>query len=74
MVRQLLVYALAITTLASCNNRKNTCDYAYFGGEIINPNNNYLLFYDDTETTIDTIFLDKNNRFSYKVQNHKCLI
>ena len=69
MVRQLLLYLLAITTLASCNNKKSSCDYAYFGGEIINPNNNYLLFYDETESTIDTLFLDNENRFSYKVQS-----
>jgi hypothetical protein len=35
---------------------------AYFGGEIVNPNNPYVLFCKDNEV-IDTIKLDKNNRF-----------
>ena len=38
-------------------------DYtAYFGGEVINPQSNYVLFLKDNKV-IDTIFLDKNNRF-----------
>lgn len=35
---------------------------AYFGGEIINPKNNYVLFLKDDEI-VDTLFLDINNRF-----------
>jgi hypothetical protein len=69
MVRQLLLLVLLSGVLASCKKGANTCDYAYFGGEIINPNNNYLLFYDDTESTLDTVFLDKNNRFLHKAES-----
>lgn len=68
MIRQLLFFIFISSVLVSCNSDENTCDFAYFGGEIINPNNNYLLFYDDTESTIDTIYLDKNNRFLYKAE------
>lgn len=68
MIKQLLFILTATVLLSACNSEKNSCDYAYFGGEIINPNNNYLLFYDDTEATIDTIFLDNKNRFLYKVE------
>ena len=68
MFKQLLVFVLAITSFVSCKKDNNSCDFAYFGGEIINPNNNYLLFYDDTDATIDTIYLDKSNRFLYKVE------
>lgn len=35
---------------------------AYFGGEIVNPNSSYVLFCKDNEV-IDSIKLDKNNRF-----------
>ncbi len=35
---------------------------AYFGGEIVNPNNPYVLFCKDNQV-IDSIKLDKNNRF-----------
>lgn len=38
---------------------------AYFGGEVINPKSNFVLFLKDDEV-IDTIFLDKNNRFIHK--------
>tara|TARA_R110002096_G_scaffold30724_5_gene91366 strand:- start:956 stop:2341 length:1386 start_codon:yes stop_codon:yes gene_type:complete len=43
-------------------------DIAYFGGEIINPNTNYIVL-SKSETIIDTIKLDGRNRFIYKVKN-----
>lgn len=47
----------------SCKNDFKTNDYvAYFGGEVVNPNNPYVLFCKDNEV-IDTLKLDKNNRF-----------
>lgn len=52
-----------IVLLTSCKNEFKGCEYlAYFGGEIVNPNNPYVLFCKDNEV-IDTIKLDKNNRF-----------
>lgn len=48
---------------SSCKNEFKGCEYlAYFGGEIVNPNNPYVLFCKDNEV-LDTIKLDKNNRF-----------
>ncbi|MGL2966000.1 peroxiredoxin family protein [Flavobacterium sp. XGLA_31] len=48
---------------SSCKNEFKGNDYvAYFGGEIVNPNNPYVLFCKDNEV-IDTLKLDKNNRF-----------
>lgn len=41
---------------------------AYFGGEMINPNSNYVVLR-KSRTLIDTIFLDKKNKFSYKLVN-----
>ena len=45
----------------------NTADYAYFGGEIINPNTNYVVL-SKNEAVIDTIKLDGRNRFLYKIE------
>lgn len=56
--------------LLSCNtSEKNNRKYTYFGGEIVNPNTNYIIFSKDFEHN-DTIFLDKNNRFMHKIENH----
>lgn len=59
-----LAFLLPIIVLfSSCKNEFKGCEYvAYFGGEIVNPNNPYVLFCKDNEV-IDTIKLDKNNRF-----------
>jgi peroxiredoxin len=52
-----------VALLSSCKNEFKSNDYvAYFGGEIVNPNNPYVLFCKDNEV-LDTIKLDKNNRF-----------
>ncbi|NJM79653.1 MAG: hypothetical protein HC854_08650 [Flavobacterium sp.] len=57
---------IALTSLTSCNKAFEPDSFvAYFGGEIINPQDNYVLFLKD-DTVIDTIFLDKNNRFLHK--------
>ncbi|HNP32270.1 MAG TPA: hypothetical protein PKN96_03160 [Flavobacterium sp.] len=52
-----------IVLFSSCKNEFKGCEYvAYFGGEVVNPNNPYVLFCKDNEV-IDTLKLDKNNRF-----------
>ncbi len=57
---------LLLTTLTSCKRTFKEDDYvAYFGGEILNPQEKYILFLKDDEV-IDTIYLDKNNRFLHK--------
>ena len=49
--------------LSSCKSEFKGCEYvAYFGGEVVNPNNPYVLFCKDNEV-IDTLKLDENNRF-----------
>jgi len=64
--RNIKVIAFLVPLLAlmsSCKNEFKRNDYvAYFGGEIVNPNNPYVLFCKDNEV-IDSIKLDKNNRF-----------
>ncbi len=52
-----------IALFCSCKNEFKGCEYvAYFGGEVVNPNNPYVLFCKDNEV-IDTLKLDQNNRF-----------
>lgn len=62
----ILLSTTVLTLLTSCNKEFKKDNYtAYFGGEVINPTNPYILFCKDTEV-IDSMKLDKNNRFFIK--------
>lgn len=66
-------YTLLIAiTLLGCkkDNTQNNGDYAFLGGEIINANNNFVVL-SKSKHIIDTIKLDGNNRFVYKVNDLK---
>ncbi len=64
---KLYIYILCIAlTLISCGN--DSCKYAIIGGEIINKNTDYVVLF-DANTVIDTIKLDGNSRFSYKIED-----
>ncbi len=68
---RLYIYTiLIILTLLSCKKDGSLAegDIAYFGGEIINPNNNFIVL-SRSEIIVDTIKLDGRNRFIYKVKN-----
>lgn len=57
---------LCITAFTSCEKTFEEDNYvAYFGGEIINPQSNEVLFLKNGKV-IDTIYLDKKNRFLHK--------
>ena len=57
---------IILSTLTSCKKVFSEDNYvAYFGGEILNPQEKFVLFLKDDEI-IDTIYLDKNNRFMHK--------
>ncbi|WP_157503240.1 TlpA family protein disulfide reductase [Mangrovimonas xylaniphaga] len=43
-------------------------DYAYFGGEIINPKKNYVTLHLE-EGQVDTMYLDEENRFFKKIDH-----
>jgi len=64
------IYILLLTslTLITCKEEAYTCNEtkAFIGGEIINPNSDHLLLIKSREV-IDTITLDKNNRFAYEL-------
>ena len=60
------LYILILSCFTSCKKEFEAADYvAYFGGEVQNPQTNYVLFLKDN-AVIDTIYLDKNNRFLHK--------
>lgn len=64
-LKKYLCFTTILASLISCNSNKEAEFVAYFGGEIINPNNPYVLFCKDNEV-IDSIKLDNNNRFFIK--------
>ncbi|MGJ8593104.1 MAG: TlpA family protein disulfide reductase [Aquaticitalea sp.] len=62
---------LTLSTLLGCDNSSNgENSYIYFGGEIINPNNNYVVLIDPDEKS-DTLYLNDQNRFLKKLTNAK---
>ncbi|WP_336070554.1 hypothetical protein [Mesoflavibacter sp. CH_XMU1404-2] len=62
------VYFLIALSLSffSCEEDKkaNLNGNAFFGGEIINPNSNFVVILKDNKV-LDSVYLDQNNRFSY---------
>ncbi|GGX30640.1 hypothetical protein [Aquimarina muelleri] len=55
----------------SCSTpEKSNRKYTYFGGEIVNPNTNYVILSKNSDYD-DTIFLDRNNRFMHKIENQE---
>ncbi len=67
-MKYVTVLLLFITTIISCNNDASDCVYAYVGGEIINPNSEFVIL-ERSSGSIDTLYLDQNNRFLKKVEN-----
>ncbi|WP_299902637.1 hypothetical protein [uncultured Aquimarina sp.] len=62
---------LSSCCLLSCDSTEEvTSNHVYLGGEIVNPNTDYVVLFkgDDYQ---DTIYLDKNNRFLHKIENIK---
>lgn len=55
--------------LLSCSSATNSSK-VYFGGKIINPKSNHVVLFKSGKI-IDTILLDKNNRFLKKFENLK---
>jgi hypothetical protein len=58
-----ILLLLTLSTLLGCKNSSTGDDsVVYFGGEIINPNNDYVVLTNPNEKS-DTIYLDEKNRF-----------
>lgn len=58
---------LAAILIGSCNTSKQDT-YTYFGGKIIHPKSEYVLLFSN-ETLIDTLFLDKEDKFLGKYKD-----
>ncbi|MCB0446273.1 MAG: hypothetical protein KDD03_01960 [Gelidibacter sp.] len=70
-MKQYIFLLLTLSTLLGCKNDTQEEDnYVYFGGEIINPTNDYVLLY-NSEDDVDTLYMDENNRFLKKISNFK---
>jgi hypothetical protein len=68
-MRGFFYYLIISLSIFACKKDKNVFgDYAYLGGEIINPNNDFVII-SKSETVLDTIKLDTHNRFIYKINN-----
>ncbi|MBU3822371.1 peroxiredoxin family protein [Flavobacteriaceae bacterium XHP0103] len=65
-MKQFFHYILVASILLGCEKEKH--DYAYVGGEIINPSTNFVVL-SKSDAVLDTIKLDANNRFVYKIEN-----
>lgn len=63
------ILCLALTVCTGCKT-DNQVSYAFLGGEIINATDNIIII-SNNETVIDTIKLDGNNRFIYKINDLK---
>ncbi|MEC3908711.1 hypothetical protein VOI54_16910 [Tamlana sp. 2201CG12-4] len=65
-------YLVILIAFLGCKDdkHKTIIDYAYIGGEIINPSANYVVLSKE-EKVIDTIKLDGRNRFLHKVKHLK---
>lgn len=65
-IKSLLLPTLLLALTSSCKKEFSNDNYvAYFGGEVANPNNPYVLFCKNNEV-IDTIPLNKDNTFFKK--------
>ncbi|AXT20518.1 hypothetical protein D7030_05175 [Flavobacteriaceae bacterium AU392] len=69
-MRQTLLLLFIFSLHFSCDSNGKTSGEAFIGGEIVNPNNDYLILY-DINKAVDTLYLDENNRFSYNVSDLK---
>ena len=63
-----LVLFMALSFVSCKDDTKEKDDnYAYLGGEIINPKKNFVIL-SKSEQILDTVTLDANNRFLYKIE------
>ena len=64
----LLLFGLLI--FLGCQTTVKETKPVFVGGDIINPSNNYVILY-DTQSNIDTLYLDDDNRFYHHFSNFK---
>lgn len=69
-IKRLSLLMFLALSFVSCKDdtTESDSDYAYLGGEIINPRKNFVIL-SKSERVLDTVTLDTNNRFLYKIEN-----
>jgi len=67
-MKQLVILILISISVFGCKENENSCGQAFIGGEIINPNNDYVTLYKGA-SPIDTLYLDENNRFAFPIES-----
>ncbi len=68
-IKYLLILCVPIVYLFGCSSPKDTDrEYTYFGGEIVNPNTDYIVLTKDN-SVFDTIYLNKNNQFLHRMKD-----
>ena len=69
-LRQIALISILASLTFGCNsNSSGDADFAYIGGEIINPKNKNVVLYNTKGKVADSLTLDANNRFIHKIEN-----
>ena len=63
-----LLFGIFTILLIGCESNDKQAHITCFGGEIINPKSNYVLFLKDDQV-LDTLILDKKNQFLKTIEN-----
>lgn len=67
-MKHLYLIIFTALTLSCQKNTDSASTTTYFGGQIINPNDDYVLLFKD-DVLIDSIILDTNNRFLLQIDS-----
>lgn len=65
----ILSFALLSITYGCKVNSGSDNAHAFVGGEIINPKNKSIVLFNTEGKVVDSLHLDSNNRFIYKIEN-----
>ncbi|WP_299103491.1 thioredoxin-like domain-containing protein [uncultured Winogradskyella sp.] len=72
LTRNIAIAIILLSVTFGCHFKGGSnSEHAYIGGEIINPKNKSVVLFNTKGEIVDSITLDKNNRFLYKVDNLK---
>ena len=70
LIRYFAMTSVLLSMVYGCKTNGDSKDqYAYIGGEIINPKNKNVVLYNTKGKVADSLTLDANNRFIHKVEN-----
>ncbi|MCA0133125.1 TlpA family protein disulfide reductase [Winogradskyella alexanderae] len=70
IIRSLFILSGFFAIMLGCNTgNRDEGDIAYLGGEIVNPKNQDVVLFNTEGEVLDSLKLDANNRFIYKINN-----